>query len=293
VGDNLDLDRGEFFLVANTDLDAFRQSVTTLGTFGPGDGSIGPAGYTQQANLATTIPFVYSLQEGSAAAANLTTHAAFRVRDFGRNSAFAYSSPFPPLVTPLPRNYAAGTPAVAITAGSENLTSTFNILCWDTDTNGCPTNTNTSAVVSFTLTGAGSAAAGGPLQIPFTRVDILVALDEDNDGAPDVSAAPLAGNVLWTVIGPAGVSVTENVGATVRTYNWSRTVTAAELAAASGRTTITAALPIDPLNNVRIRVIGYSADGGAFTLADGAGAACPVPATAPPGTACNIQLTRN
>jgi hypothetical protein len=292
VADDLDLDRGEFFLVANTDLDAFRQSVTTLGTFGFGDETIGPAGYTQQANLSTTIPFVYSLQEGTAAAPSATTHGSFRVRDFGHNSSFAYSSPFPPPTVAL-RNYTAGAASVAITPNSENLTSTFNVLCWDTDTNGCPNNTNTSAVVSFTVQGAGSSAAGGPLQIPFTRVDFLVAIDENNDGAPDLSGAPLPGNVLWTTLGPAGVAVTENVGATIRTYNWSRTVTAAELAAAAGRQTITAAPPIDPLNNVRIRVIGYSADGAAFTLADGAGAACPAPATAPPGTACTIQLTRN
>jgi hypothetical protein len=33
------------------------------------------------------------------------------------------------------------------------------------------------------------------------------------------------------------------VGATVRTYNWSRNATAAELSAAAGRTSITAVLP--------------------------------------------------
>jgi hypothetical protein len=288
VADDLDLDRGEFFLVAGTELDAFRQSSTTVGTFGPGDGSIGPAGYTQQANLSTTVPFVHSIQAGTAAPPSATTQGSFRVRDFGRNSNTAYSSPFPPPTAAL-RNYTAGLPSVAVALNSEALTSTFAVLCWDTDTNGCPNNTNTSAILSFTLSGAGSAAVGGPLQIPFTRVDFLVALDENNDGAPDVDPN---GNVLWTVLGPAGVSVTENVGATVRTYNWSRSATAAELASASGRTTITAAPPVDPLNNVRIRVIGYSADGGSFTLADGAGAACPAVA-APPGAACTIQLTRN
>jgi hypothetical protein len=291
VADDLDLDKGEFFLVANTDLDAFRQSVTTIGTFGFGDETIGPAGYTQQANLSTTIPFVHSLQEGTANAPAATTHGSFRVRDFGHNNAFAYSSPFPPPIVAL-RNYSAGVASVAITMNSENLTSTFNVLCWDTDTNGCPTNPNTSAVVSFTVSGAGSSVVGGPLQIPFTRVDFLVAIDENNDGTPDLSTGAVPNNVLWTTLGPAGVAVTENVGATVRTYNWSRTVTAAELASASGRTTITAAAPIDPLNNVRIRVIGYSSDGGAFTLADGP-VACPAPGAAAPGVACTIQLTRN
>jgi hypothetical protein len=284
VADDLELNRGEGFLVFAGALDAFRQSTTQIGTFGPGDGSIGPAGYTQQASLSATVPFIYSLQAGTAAAPVQSTQFSFRTSDFGRNSSTAYSGMFPPPTVAL-RNYTAGTPAQAITAGSETLTSTFALLCWDTDADGCATNQQ-SATVSFTVSGAGSSAVGGPLAIPFTRVEFYVALDTNNDGIADVDPN---GNVLWTSLGIAGVSVTENVGATVRTYNWSRNVTGAELASAAGRTT-----NVDPpaaANDIWLRVVGYSSDGAAFTVADGA-AACP----APPGgvgAACSIRLARD
>jgi hypothetical protein len=288
VADDLEVNRGEGFLEVGASALAFRQSTTTVGTFGPGDGSIGPAGYTQQSTLSSTVTFVHSMQVGTAAAPTQTTRFAFRVSDFGRNSNTAFSGAFPPPTVAL-RNYTAGAASIAITAGSETLTSTFGTLCWDTDADGCATTPNTSATLSFTVSGAGSSAAGGPLQIPFSRVEYYVGLDENNDGAVDLDPAL---NALWTSLGIAGVSVTENVGATVRTYNWSRNATAAELSAAAGRTSITAGAPPIAANNVWIRVVGYSSDGNSFTVATGV-AACPAPPVVGPSGSCSIQLTQD
>ncbi len=103
------------------------------------------------------------------------------------------------------------------------------------------------------MSGAGGNAA---IPNPFVRVTFYVALDENDDGTPDVDSG---GNRLWTSLGNGSVSVTDN--GTTRTYTFTMSATGAQLGTASGRTTAGA---------VTIRAVGYAIDGGALTVADGA-----------------------
>jgi hypothetical protein len=276
VTDDNDLDRAEFFLVFAGQGEAFRQTVQQLGTFGPP--------HTLNETAVANFRFVHSLQEGTAdAAPSGPTQGLFHVFDFGRNMT-AVNSAGVPTVSPAtaPRDFTAGAASVAIMGASERLASTQGVLCWDTDSNGCPTNP-ASGTLTFSVDGAGSNAAGGPLVNPFTRLEFMVGLDYNNDGVVDQSV----GSNLWTTLGAGSVSVTEDNPGMTRTFTWTRNVTGDELAEAAGRSTNV--FPADATNDIHIRVVGYAADGSAFTVADGV-ANC---TTAGNMNACTIRLDRN
>jgi len=248
VVDNLDLAKADGFLIFAGSQQALRQTTQSLGSFGPP--------FAQTGTAVSTIPFIYSLQVGSTNAPEASTHYSFRVWDQARNASDGFSTPFPAPTTAL-RNFTAGGAGVGFNAGSEVLASSAGTVCWDTDGDGCPTNPS-ATTLTFSVTGAGSNAAGGPLANPFTRLTFYVGLDENNDGVTDTDSN---GNFLSTSIGNASVFVTEDAPGLVRTYTWTMNATGALLGQSAGH--FAAGLP------VRVRAVGYAADGSAFTVEAG------------------------
>jgi hypothetical protein len=260
VFDNLDVNNAETYMVWDGQNLAIRQAITNIGQFGPP--------FQQNQTVQQAVTFVGSMQAGSAGAPMYTSNFAFRVTDQARNDTYTMSPPFGgPFGTFTARDFNDPAGRTGFYEASETFTTTEPELCWDTDSDGCGTQPS-SGTIRFSVTGDGSDAdGGGPLPNPFTRVVLLVNVDSDNDGTTIDSEG--TGDVLWTSVGnPGAVSVTESAGGLDRTYAWSFSVTGAQLAQAAGRTTITD-LAADPSNDIRIRVVGYAADGAAFTIADG------------------------
>jgi hypothetical protein len=245
VFENLDADRAEFFLVWTGPALAIRQSVTTL------DNTFGPP-FTRQVSATSTSSFVGSLQVGTTNAPTSTDNGAFRVTDKARNSAYGTSPALPPSPT---RNFTDGGPTVAIFADSEELDATEDDLCWDLDSSdGDCTGETTSTQLSFSVQGDGSAEGDGPLANQFpSGVRFYVGLDIDNDGVIDSEG----GNELWTLLGSASQTVTDDNVTDTRTYTYRHTATAAQIATAAGRT--------ESNNCVWVRAVGYGSAGTALS----------------------------
>lgn len=254
VFDNLDLNAAEFFLAFDGAGLAIRQSVDQMGEFGSDD-------FTRSETASSTISFIGTIQEGTAGAPVTASEGVFLVTDQAGNFDFAESTGVGGAVD-FPDDYdgdfSDGDASEAV--AGESMASDETDLCWDTDTNGCDTNEET-AQVSFSITGAGSDIADGPLQNPFNRVVFYVGIDANNDGVIDVDES---GNQMYTTLGNGSQAVTDD--GTTRTYTWRINVSGAQLAMAANRTTQEGV--DDPTDNVTIRAVGYNRDGAAFTVPD-------------------------
>jgi hypothetical protein len=265
---DLELDRGEFFLRWDGASLAVLQNTTQIGEFGP-------AAFTQAGTAQANLQYFHNLRV-SPASDNITSGTLLRVFDFGRNVAEGVGQAVS-IIPPVPADLGD------VTASS--LYSNTAVLCWDTDANGCGS-TPTSATLTFSAT---VTAPAGVTYSPFFRSDFLVGIDVNNDDAVDVDQF---GNEMFVPI-VSGSSVSNNNNVSLYT----RQVTVDQIVAASRRTTN---------GDVTIRAIGYrqglvttsvgpplvrvSVNGLAFTVAAG-GAACPN--VAGTSAACVITLAPN
>jgi hypothetical protein len=253
--DNVDLDAAEVYEIFGALGHAFRMVTAPIGVFGPAEF------HTETSFTAPAFGFVSHMQVGVAGVATPATAFLARVRDFGRNYAHGGSA-VPGLNAAIPAGDAIGT-AAQFTNGA--------LVCVLAS---CPTTTAPASIGATVQVTIPVTSTAGP---PFSRVELYVGRDADDNGVIDTDGA---GSALWNSAGPAGPPVLAG-----NLFTWTKTVTGAELLAAAGRVT-----PGQVTTPVFIRFVGFRPNGQAFTVANGA-AACPL--TPGADAACAITLANN